>query len=172
MRLFLLLFIAVFAFAKEPHHIKLVDNLDRKSDGYCLDVLGSGRYIRYDMPLQGHNCKPGLYADEAFVFENEQIYSPVTNMCVTIAGVNNSVLDYTPLVLQPCSLDSAFVNAKFMQAFEFTKNQKIKHKYSDMCLEMGESSDSTFSKEHTWRTLYMKNCDKVDTARSTWKFDS
>ena len=34
-----------------PGHLRLVDNLDRPEDGYCLDILGSGQYIRFDMPF-------------------------------------------------------------------------------------------------------------------------
>lgn len=46
--------------------MKLISLLDR-SDGYCLDVLGSGNNVRFDMPLTTHNCKEGLYADEAVI---------------------------------------------------------------------------------------------------------
>ncbi len=66
-----------------------------------------------------HNCKPGLYADEAFIFRKD------------------------------CNQDIPFVNAKFMQAFEYTKSKKIKHKNSNKCLEMGEESSRTFSPVHT-----------------------
>lgn len=159
--------------SEDAYQIKLIDPLDRPQDGYCLDVLGSGNYIRPDMPLMGHNCKPGLYVDEAFIFRKDgTIYSPVLNLCATIAGVNNYVLDHTPLVLKECNKDTPFVNAKFMQAFEYTKSKKLKHKNSNKCLEMGEESSRTFSPKHTWRTLYMKECSKTDIKRSTWYFNT
>ncbi len=171
----LLVFICIFSFSysqDKPHLIKLIDKLDRPSDGYCLDVLGSGNYIRGDMPLNGHNCKPGLYADEAFVFRDDgTIYFPVYDLCVTIAGVNEYVLDYTSLVLQECKKDTPFISAVFMQEFEYTKDKKIKHKNSSKCLEMGVESSRTFSPEHTWRTLYMKECKDTDPKRSTWVFE-
>jgi hypothetical protein len=50
-------------------HLRLVDDLDRPQDGYCLDIVGSGQHIRFDLPLIAHNCKTGLYADEAVVLE-------------------------------------------------------------------------------------------------------
>jgi len=164
--------LATIAFAESvPHHIKLINKLDRQHDGYCLDVAGSGRYIRSDLPLIGHNCKPGLYADESFIFRDDgTIYFPTTESCVTISGVNTHVLDYTSLTLKECKRQTPFLNAEFMQEFEYTKDKKLKHKNSSKCLEMGEESSTTYSKEHTWRTLYMKECSKTDTKRSTWNF--
>lgn len=37
--------------------MKLINLLDRY-DGYCVDV-GSGNNLRFDMPLNAHNCKEG-----------------------------------------------------------------------------------------------------------------
>lgn len=157
----------------QAHHIKLVESLDRPQDGYCLDVAGSGKFIRTDLPLIGHNCKPGLYADEAFIFrEDGTIYFPAFDLCATISGVNKHVLDYTSLTLQQCHKDTPFQNAKFMQAFEYTKEKKIKHKNSNKCLEMGKESSQTFSSAHTWRTLYMKECSTSNSKRSTWHFNN
>ncbi|RXJ98981.1 hypothetical protein CRV02_12350 [Arcobacter sp. CECT 8989] len=170
--LIIFLFIITLEASEKPYQIKLIDSLDRPDDGYCLDILGSGKHMRPDMPLMGHNCKPGLYADEAFIFRKDgTIYSPVLNLCATIAGVNSYVLDYTSLVLKECNEDTPFVNAKFMQAFEYTKLKKIKHKNSNKCLEMGEESSRTFSPVHSWRTLYMRECSKTNTKRSTWYFN-
>lgn len=76
-----------------PGHLRLMDNLDRPQDGYCLDILGSGQYIRFDMPMSAHNCKPGLYMDEAVVLEkNGRIRFPAYDACATVAGINKSAL--------------------------------------------------------------------------------
>lgn len=156
---------------EEPYQIKLLELLDRPKDGYCLDVAGSGKFIRTDLPLIGHNCKPGLYPDEAFVFEDDgTIYFPESDLCVTISGVNEYVLDYTSLSLRECFEDTPFLNAAFMQDFEYTKDKKIKHKHSSKCLEVGEESSMTYSEKHTWRTLYMKECSQTEAKRSTWHF--
>ena len=83
----------------KPYQIKLVNNLDWLQDGYYIDILGSGNYLKSDMPVIGHNCKQGLYADEAFILKkDETIYAPTVDKYLTIAGVNNYVLDYTSLV--------------------------------------------------------------------------
>lgn len=163
--------VAVFAQTK-PYHIKLIDPLDRSQDGYCLDVAGSGKYIRADLPLIGHNCKPGLYADEAFEFRKDgTIYFPAMGLCATISGVNEYVLDHTSLTLQQCNVDTPFQSATYMQKFEYTKDKKLKHKYTNKCLEMGNESSVTYSPAHTWRTLYMKECSQTDIKRSTWYFN-
>lgn len=161
-------------FAKDvPYQIKLIETLDRPQDGYCLDVAGSGKYIRTDLPLIGHNCKPGLYSDEAFELRKDgTIYFPAYDLCVTVSGVNKYVLDYTSLTLQECHKETPFLKTKFMQKFEYTKEKKIKHKNSNKCLVMGEESSQTFSPSHTWRTLYMKECSKTDSKRSTWYFNN
>jgi len=65
-------------------HLRLVDHLDRPEDGYCLDVVGSGRHIRFDLPLTAHNCKPGLYPDEAVLIENRRIRFPAYGACATV----------------------------------------------------------------------------------------
>jgi len=166
------LIVLTFADSK-PYQIKLVDNLDRPLDGYCIDILGSGNYLRPDMPVIGHNCKPGLYADEAFILKKDgTIYAPAVDKCITIAGVNDYVLDYTSLVLQECKRNSPFINAVFMQEFEYTKNKQIKHKNSNKCLEMGEESSQTFSPDHRWRTLYVKECTRTNIKRSSWYLNS
>ncbi len=122
--LILLVTTALFS-QTNAYHVKLVDPLDRPQDGYCLDVAGSGNYIRSDLPLIGHNCKPGLYADEAFVYKKDgTIYFPTGDLCVTISGVNNHVLDHISLTLQQCKKNTPFLNAEFMQKFEYTKDKK------------------------------------------------
>ena len=40
----------VFSQAQPQRYLQLKDKLDRPIDGYCLDVVGSGKYIRLDMP--------------------------------------------------------------------------------------------------------------------------
>lgn len=46
----ILLMSANYIFAKEQKYLQLIDKLDRPIDGYCLDVVGSGPNIRFDMP--------------------------------------------------------------------------------------------------------------------------
>lgn len=153
-------------------HMRLVDDLDRPHDGWCLDVVGSGAHIRFDMPLIGHNIKPGLYADEAVEFrENGQIRFPAyPDFCVTVMGLNQNALAGASLMLKPCGEELPFLNAPKFQYFEHLENGMIRLKGSNLCITMGDESKETFDPTHAWRTIYMERCDEVDPARATWKF--
>ncbi|MEL6498236.1 MAG: hypothetical protein AAFQ31_06855 [Planctomycetota bacterium] len=91
-------------------HMRLQDDLDRPEDGWCLDVVGSGPHIRFDMPLIAHNIKPGLYADEAVAFTAKgQIRFPAyPGSCVTVMGLNEFALPGAALMLKPCGEDIPF----------------------------------------------------------------
>ena len=84
---------------RQPGHLRLIDKLDRPEDGYCLDILGSGDDIRADLPMTVHNCKPGLYADEAVRLEPDgRLYFPAYRLCATVAGLNGRALAGAALV--------------------------------------------------------------------------
>lgn len=40
-------------------HMRLIDPLDRE-DYYCLDIMGSGDYVRFDLPMTAHNGVPPI----------------------------------------------------------------------------------------------------------------
>ena len=74
-------------------HLRLADRLDRPADGYCVDILGVGDYLRMDLPLFAHNCKPVLTTDSAVIYEPDgRIRFPAVNRCITVAGVNSRAL--------------------------------------------------------------------------------
>lgn len=153
-------------------HMRLRDDLDRPQDGWCLDVVGSGRHIRFDMPLIAHNIKPGLYADEAVEFtEDGQIRFPAyPGYCVTVMGLNESALPAAALMLKRCGEDIPFLNASKFQTFELLENGMVQLKGTDLCITVGDESERTFDATHRWRTLYMERRADCDPARSTWKF--
>lgn len=72
------------ALLEVKQYLQLKDRLDRPTDGYCLDVVGSGQHIRLDMPLTAHNCKgPQVYADEVVEYRSDQsLYFPAYQGCV------------------------------------------------------------------------------------------
>ena len=153
-------------------HMRTIDDLDRPQDGWCLDAVGFGPHIRFDMPLIGHNCKPGLFADEAVQFtESGQIRFPAyNNACVTVMGLNHYALQGASLMLKACGQEIAFLNAPKFQHFEHLENGAVKLKGSNLCISMGDESKETFDPTHAWRTLYMERCDEIDHSRATWKF--
>lgn len=158
--------------AHAPGHLRLVDNLDRPEDGYCVDVVGSGNHIRFDMPLTAHNCKPGLYADEAVVLEpNGYIRFPAYGACVTAAGINGRALPHASLVPRGCGERSPFLIADPLQRFVHRSDGRMELAGSGLCMTVGEHSDSTFEATHRWRPLYLIQCDQTELSRSSWKFE-
>lgn len=158
--------------ANAPGHLRLVDNLDRPEDGYCVDVAGSGNHIRFDMPLTAHNCKPGLYADEAVVLEpNGYIRFPAYGACVTAAGINGRALPHASLVPRGCGERSPFLIADPLQRFVHRSDGRMELAGSGLCMTVGEQSDSTFEATHRWRPLYLIQCDQAELSLSNWKFE-
>lgn len=150
-------------------HLKLVDSLDRPQDGYCLDVVGSGRYIRFDLPLTAHNCKPGLYEDEAVSIESDgKIRFPAYNACATVAGLNGRALPGAAVVPRACGERTPFLDAEQLQRFTFRDDGRIELSSADLCLTVGDQSDSTFEATHRWRTLYVDTCSQTVPARARW----
>lgn len=154
-----------------PGHLRLVDDLDRPQDGYCIDILGSGQHIRFDMPLSAHNCKPGLYQDEAVVFEpGGRIRFPAYDACVTAAGINQSVLAGAALMPRRCGERSPFLEADALQRFVHRADGRVELAGSGLCLTVGEQSGPTFDATHRWRALFMQQCEKAALSHSRWRF--
>ncbi|MEO1718001.1 MAG: RICIN domain-containing protein [Planctomycetota bacterium] len=153
-------------------HMRLQDDLDRPEDGWCLDVVGSGPHIRFDMPLIAHNIKPGLYADEAVEFTAEgQIRFPAyPGYCVTVMGLNEFALPGAALMLKKCGEDIPFLNASKFQTFELLDDGMVQLKGTDLCITVGDESQRTFDPTHRWRTLYVERRADCDPSRSRWAF--
>ncbi len=152
-------------------HLRLVDDLDRPQDGYCLDILGSGPYVRFDMPLTAHNCKPGLYEDEAVVLEpSGRILFPAYGVCATVAGINKRALAGAAVMPRSCGEKTPFLDADSLQRFLHRTDGRIELAGSGLCMTVGDTSDSTFEATHRWRTLFMQKCDIAPLSHSRWKF--
>jgi len=153
--------------AQAQHYLRLVDRLDRPSDGYCLDVLGAGGQFRTDMPLMAHNCKADAAPDGLVDLRADgTLYMPAFDACVTAMGVNRSVLPGAVLILKPCGARVPFLNADGFQRFDMVDGQ-MRLRGQNVCLRVGASSDRTFSASHTWRTLFMDSC-SAPNALSRW----
>ncbi|QDF97040.1 hypothetical protein CJ010_11140 [Azoarcus sp. DD4] len=154
-----------------PGHLRLIDPLDRPADGYCLDIVGSGRHIRFDLPMTAHNCKPGLYADEAVTLEpNGYLRFPAYNACATIAGLDGRALPGAAVVPRECGERSPFMEADALQRFVHRADGRVELAGSGLCLTVGPQSASTFEASHRWRPLYVENCADTEPARSRWRF--
>jgi len=152
-------------------HLRLQDNLDRPQDGYCLDVVGSGQYIRFDLPLTAHNCKPGLYQDEAVAIDAEsRIQFVAYGACATVAGLNGRALPGAAVVPRQCDEKTPFMDARPLQRFDFRADGLIELRGSGLCLTVGNESDWTFERTHRWRALFVARCASAVPALSRWKF--
>ena len=173
----LLIFVSCTSIAQEhpwkdvAGHLRLVDNLDRPQDGYCLDIIGSDQYLRFDLPLIAHNCKQGLYDDEAVIIEkNGYIRFPAFDKCATVVGLNTRTLPGAALMPRECGEKIPFLDTENFQKFTFREDGLVELAGSGLCLTVGRKSDSTFSPEHRWRTLFVEFCKDTVPERSRWKF--
>jgi len=151
-------------------HVRLQDRLDRPSDGYCLDILGTNRTLRTDLPLFAHNCKSGPTPDSAVRYNaHQQLVFPAVNVCVTAFGVNNTVLPGTSILLRPCDERTPFFEASGLQQFEHTSNGQLKLVGSELCLAAGSDSRSTYSPRDRWRILSLESCTDIGQKYSSWE---
>ena len=155
----------------QPSHLRLVDRLDRPSDGYCVDILGTPRRLRLDVPLFAHNCKPRLTVDSAVTFTPDgRIRFPAVKRCVTVAGVNSRALPGAAVLLRPCGGAQAFFETARLQRFILHRDGRLVLAASTLCLTVGARSAATYSPQDRWRALFVEDCAKADPARSRWEF--
>lgn len=153
-------------------YLMLKNPLDRPGDGYCLDVAGSGRAVRLDLPMNVHNCKgPGQYDDETVTLAGDgRIRFPAYgDACVTVAGVNGRALPGASVLIRPCGERTPFFDTSMLQVFSMNEDGQIELQGSDLCLAAGEYSASTHHPEHRWRTLSVQDCSEVSLDLSQWE---
>ncbi len=151
-------------------HVRLVDRLDRPKDGYCFDILGTGRNLRLDLPLFAHNCKGGATPDSAVIYtEDGQLVFPAASVCVTAFGVNNTVLPGSSVLLRECDERTPFFEASNLQKFDHIDNGQLKLRGYDLCLAVGGESSVTYSPNDRWRVLSLASCGDVAASLSEWE---
>ncbi len=157
--------------ASEPSHLRLVDRLDRPSDGYCVDVLGVPGSMRPDLPLFVHNCKQRLTSDSAVTFGPKgQIRFSALDLCLTVAGVNSRALPGASVLLQACGQATAFFETAQLQRFTHADNGQLKLSGTELCLAAGATSGPTYSAADRWRAFFVEACGTAAPERSRWEF--
>lgn len=152
-------------------HLRLLDRLDRPDDGYCVDVLGTPRNMRVDVPLFAHNCKPSLTDDSAVVFTSDGfIRFPAVDRCITVAGVNSVALPGASILLRRCNESMPYFETSELQRFTLRDDGRLAIRGSELCLTVGPRSASTYSRSDRWRTLFVDDCNAAEPARSRWEF--
>jgi len=151
-------------------HVRLENRLDRPDDGYCLDILGTGRNLRVDLPLFAHNCKDGATPDSTVRYSSQgELMFPAANVCVTAFGVNNTVLPGTSVLLRPCQEQSPFFAATGLQNFDHTDSGQLRLRDSELCLAVGPESSATYSPLDRWRVLTLESCTTIVPEYSVWE---
>ena len=159
------------ASSSSQFHLRLLDRLDRPEDGYCVDILGTPRNLRVDVPLFAHNCKPFLTVDSAIIFTSTGfIKFPAVDRCLTVAGVNSSALPGASILLRKCNEILPFFETVELQRFTHHKDGSLSVLGSKLCLAVGRQSAATYSQYHRWRTLFVDDCATVEPALSQWEF--
>ena len=154
-----------------PTYPMLVDRLDRPHDGYCVDVLGSGSVFRTDLPLNTHNCKPGIAPDGVIAMRADgTLHMPAFDLCITAHGVNRTSLAGAALILMECGVDTPFFAAIGLQTWDLTNDGLVNLRGSNLCLAAGLTSSTTFSRFDTWRSLSMQPCDDTPLEQIRWEF--
>ena len=154
-----------------PAHLRLVDRLDRPGDGYCLDIPGTPRNMRLDVPLFVHNCKPSLTSDSAVVFTSDGLIKfPAVERCMTVAGVNSGALPGASILLRKCNESVPFFETSKLQRFTLLDDGRLTVSGTQLCLTVGPQSAATYSSFDRWRTLFVDDCAAAEPARSRWEF--
>ena len=153
-------------------HLRLKDRLDRPVDGYCLDILGVGQALRLEVPIFAHNCKGGLTNDSAMELRKDgKIAFPAVEMCITAAGVNGRALPGASILLRPCGHRAPFFESGALQTFDFKDDGRVVLKGSNLCLAIGDVSDTTYSQADRWRVLSVEDCAKTPAKLARWEFN-
>lgn len=158
------------AFAAENwSQMRLADDLDFPSEGYCIDVIGVGRTARIDLPLVLHNCLPTLDSVDRIALEQKgRIYMPAFDACVTALGIRKP-LPGVPLLLRKCGGNENFFDISDLQQFNRTTKNQLQLTGTNLCLTGGRVADRTYSPTHRWRTLTLEICSEAPTELSTWR---
>jgi len=154
-----------------PSHVRLIDKLDRPSDGYCLDIPGTPANLRIDIPMFAHNCKPRLTPDSAVEMTPDgHLRFTEVGLCLTAVGVNQHALPGASLMLRQCGRSTPFFDSARFQTFVHGPDGRLQLKGSDLCLTAGNRSEVTYSPQDRWRTLFVEACTTADPKRSRWEF--
>lgn len=145
--------------------IYLLDLLDNKQNGYCLDISG-GQGAQADPAngLQGHTCySPSgeIFVDQGF--DNERfgsgtLYIPEFNVCAEVTSFEVGA-----------AVELASCDESDTQSFVFSENGAIVPASApDLCLTLAESTRSGRSDTNQIKELALADCTDDASAFQTW----
>ena len=108
--------------------------------------------------------------DSAVVFtEQGYLKFPGADVCVTVFGVNGTVLSGTSVLLRTCGQSTSFFDIGDLQKFDHLDNGQLQLRGSELCLAAGEDSSSTYSPFDRWRILSVQTCSEISRSLSVWE---
>jgi hypothetical protein len=145
--------------------IHLLDRLDNKQNGYCLDISGGqGADADPSNGLQGHTCySPSgqIFVDQGFdseKFANGVLYMPEFDVCATVAATEPG-----------SSVGLASCDGSEAQSFVFSgEGTIVPASATDMCLTLGEDTRSGRSDTNQIKALSLEACSTDNAASQTW----
>ena len=154
----------------KPQYLQLKDRLDRPLDGYCFDVQGVVGHFRADKPLVAHNCKRGAAPDGLVqLTDNNMLYFPAFQQCVTAMGTGTTVLPGISLMLKACIESGPFGSPAMQKRFQFNEKEQLQLMGTRYCVVAGAESSHTLSRYDSWRPLFLSECTSAPLALSQWQ---
>lgn len=149
----------------EPVEIYLVDMLDNKQSGYCIDIArAQGAKANPDDGLQGQTCyspKGELMVDQIFdtdKFAEGLLYMPEFDVCAQITATEAG----SAVALAAC-------DGSDMQAFQFSGAGTIVPQAAPtLCVTVAESTRSGRSDVNQIKVLSLETCGGDKAAYQTW----
>jgi len=149
----------------ENVEIYLVDLLDNKQSGYCIDIArAQGEKANPEDGLQGHTCyspKGELMVDQIFdtdKFADGILYMPEFDVCAEISSTSAG-----------SSIDLATCNDSDMQSFQFSGDGTIvPATATDMCVTVAEETRTGRSDVNQIKVLSLEVCSDERSAYQAW----
>ncbi|MBT0956599.1 RICIN domain-containing protein [Alphaproteobacteria bacterium KMM 3653] len=149
----------------ENVEIYLLDRLDNKQNGYCLDIArAQGANANPDDGLQGHTCYSPLgelMVDQIFdteKFAEDTLYMPEFDVCAEMAGLEAG-----------SAVNLAACTGAEMQSFAFTGDGTITPTAApDMCLTLAADTRSGRSDANQIKVLSLESCSDDLAPFQTW----
>ncbi|MDA7424923.1 ricin-type beta-trefoil lectin domain protein [Thalassococcus lentus] len=158
------MFTATSSYAEDVE-IYLVDILDNKQNGYCIDIAkGREEAAKPEDGLQGHTCySPGgaLGYDQTFdtaKLEDGMLYMTNFDVCAQISSTDAG----SALELKAC-------DGSDEQSFVFSGEGTITPTLApQMCITVAEDTRSGRSDANQIKVLSLESCDESRSAYQTW----
>lgn len=145
--------------------ITSAEDLDGKTNSYCIDIAGGNENIDITRGLQGHTCysyRGSLGEDQVFDadrFPKNQLYMPNFDVCATAASLEAGA----KIGLAKCD-NSDLQNFTFSGTGQITATKATK-----MCLTLASATRTGKDTKHQIKDMTLAACDAAQSKFQTWR---